>query len=540
MIQEFKVNEYLTLKLEKGKTNIYIQDKLFQQCRFLLINIPVEDINSYDEFKSIDEVAEYLNHSLEGREENISIPPEVEFWGHCSNLQAWFENGYDVRLLHSNLAFPLLRRLTEVEDSRAKLVFQEEICKRFTSFHPPTISYLTNEGFLRYLTEVQKEMLLRAWIEKEIENAVILLIGKDYLKHFGEQFLPLILENLDTYIKKREETYFRLTQELLLLFPELGIINEEEFIIRLLRGKKNLLQQIFEFRQPLLTNNSTNFLTTRENRTRLDVLEKLNLFLEELEKDGGFIKQKIKERVRDLFETLSIGNVFSLLKYKFYKLLSLSDFKEMMLSKKSPFLENFFNYLGHDDIMRFVDSSAVPSSLVYTYFDEEAQDILSQKMKQLPFGQRVKMINGLTKWVRTGTYTDHILRFSSKILKKIDIEGKFHRFRIVYYEQKDLEDILINPHKIVITDEKIFLRLTFPQSEIITYTHIKRGGFTRADLLGFIFNGYQQIYKNHKQSIGNDKISHHHLEDLFIYGIFYDVEVKEVRFYIGHTLTHFQ
>ncbi len=44
-MKEFKVNEYITLKLEGIKTNIYVKGQLFNQCKFLLLNIPIENSN---------------------------------------------------------------------------------------------------------------------------------------------------------------------------------------------------------------------------------------------------------------------------------------------------------------------------------------------------------------------------------------------------------------------------------------------------------------------------------------------------------------
>jgi len=35
----FKVNEFLILKLEKGKTNIYIKNRRFNQCKYLIFLI---------------------------------------------------------------------------------------------------------------------------------------------------------------------------------------------------------------------------------------------------------------------------------------------------------------------------------------------------------------------------------------------------------------------------------------------------------------------------------------------------------------------
>jgi len=81
------------------------------------------------------------------------IPPEVEFWGHCSNLQVWAENDYDTRLIHSNLAFPLLLKLSNAGDPVARKVFKEEIVKRFLSGHPSVMRFLFEEDYLNFLSD---------------------------------------------------------------------------------------------------------------------------------------------------------------------------------------------------------------------------------------------------------------------------------------------------------------------------------------------------------------------------------------------------
>ena len=150
----FKINDYLTLKLENGKTNIYIKGNLFQQCKSLLLNIPADNISSFDQIDSIDEIAEILNSSLEGSDKfKLEITPEVEFWGHCSNMQVWAEMNYDVRFIHSNLSFHLLKKLTEVGDIQAKRVFKAEVMKRFDNGNQFTQRYLFDEGLLRYLNK---------------------------------------------------------------------------------------------------------------------------------------------------------------------------------------------------------------------------------------------------------------------------------------------------------------------------------------------------------------------------------------------------
>ena len=109
ILSEFKINEFLTLKLQDYKTIIYVKGQEFIQCKHLLLNIPINEISSFDEIQSIDEASESLNDT---EIIDAKIPPMVEFWGHCSNLQVWAEYNYNTQLLHSNLAFPLLKKLT--------------------------------------------------------------------------------------------------------------------------------------------------------------------------------------------------------------------------------------------------------------------------------------------------------------------------------------------------------------------------------------------------------------------------------------------
>jgi uncharacterized membrane protein YvbJ len=147
---EFEINDFITLKLENSKTVIYIKGKKFIQCKYLLIEIPEENLEEYDDFLSIDDVSESLDHSFEKNINNFQLKPEIEFWGHSSNLQAWNENLYDTSLLHSNLAFPLLKKLTDVGDPIAKKVFKHEIAERLSKLSTNVAQYLIQENYLEY------------------------------------------------------------------------------------------------------------------------------------------------------------------------------------------------------------------------------------------------------------------------------------------------------------------------------------------------------------------------------------------------------
>ena len=44
----FKINEFITLKLENNSTNIYVKGVRFNQCKYLLLNISTKKIRKYE------------------------------------------------------------------------------------------------------------------------------------------------------------------------------------------------------------------------------------------------------------------------------------------------------------------------------------------------------------------------------------------------------------------------------------------------------------------------------------------------------------
>ena len=182
-MKEFKINEYITLKLEDNKTIIYVKDEEFMQCKALLLEIPTDKIKSLKNIESIDEVADRLDKALEFSDGGINdkIPPETEFWGHCSNLQTWFENNYDTRLLHKNLAFYLLKKLSEIGDPLAKKVFKDEIVKRISSGYIPVIKFLVETRHLDFFTNEEIKTLFQ---------------GYEFIKYNGK-IIPMVQDTLD-------------------------------------------------------------------------------------------------------------------------------------------------------------------------------------------------------------------------------------------------------------------------------------------------------------------------------------------------------
>ena len=162
----YVINAHLQLQLINDQTVIYVDGKEFMQCKYLLLNLDLTDLEEYDEITSIDEAAERLNHSHEN--DSSLLTPKEEFRGHCSNLQAWYEHEYDPRLLHSNLALPLLAKLSDGGDHQALIVLKEEIAKRLELKSMARIILLIEGGFLKYLSKAEINALNLTQFEKDL------------------------------------------------------------------------------------------------------------------------------------------------------------------------------------------------------------------------------------------------------------------------------------------------------------------------------------------------------------------------------------
>ncbi|MHA1641513.1 MAG: leucine-rich repeat domain-containing protein [Promethearchaeota archaeon] len=163
-------DEFNDVELETEITMIYVAGEPFIQCKFLLLEIPTQTMTPLDSMKSIDQIAQELDRSLEPSDEFTrvdKISPETEFWGHCSNLQAWYENDYNTSLLHSNISFPLLKELTEAGDLLARRVFKDEVARRYDTGVESVRTFLEKGGYLKFLTKEEFYSLIDSSSEYE-------------------------------------------------------------------------------------------------------------------------------------------------------------------------------------------------------------------------------------------------------------------------------------------------------------------------------------------------------------------------------------
>jgi hypothetical protein len=105
----FVVNEHLDVVWDTSeeRVQVLVDENPVLHCSFLVANVSASDST----VKSIDDLAERAGaHELENKDLRKMLSIEEGIQAHASNIQAWAEHGYDTRLLHSNIAFTLLKR----------------------------------------------------------------------------------------------------------------------------------------------------------------------------------------------------------------------------------------------------------------------------------------------------------------------------------------------------------------------------------------------------------------------------------------------
>lgn len=331
-MSEFRVNEHLSLRLEEGKTNVYVNNERFRQCKFLLLNIEVDEIKTFDEIRSIDEASEKLDNTLEANQEQSSseviIPPEVEFWGHCSNLQVWAENRYDTRLLHRNLAFPLLKKLTEVGDPLAKGVFKEEIAKRLSSGEQNVIGFLINGRYIPYLDETELEACFYS--------------------------MPNLFKELFEKLKNEKDLNKDLYEDNLYYF------------VKTLKEKEKLLEKVILDRRANLLRNLIMImsLTPVDGETIVLILE----LFKKLMRSSKEIQNIVKKEISYQFNNESPEVLLELMFDKLFRLLDNTSI--VTLFSNETFIGNLLSLI-EDDPKYIIDSLIEFFKIVYDDIDEE-------------------------------------------------------------------------------------------------------------------------------------------------------------------------
>lgn len=103
--------------------------------------------------------------------------------------------------------------------------------------------------------------------------------------------------------------------------------------------------------------------------------------------------------------------------------------------------------------------------------------------------------------------------------------------------------------KIIIKDENINIEFDYPLSNVVKFNFSKSGGFSIYDIIKYICSGYERIYREEEEEVGNPGhipgmfnrmasngpygIWGHDINDLFIEAIDYDKKKKLITLSIG-------
>ena len=189
-IEEFQINEFLSVKLEDDECVIYVNGKPFNQCSYILISVPKIDANI--DLDCIDQFAEH--YSTEHEKVKEIIDKRTELFAHASNLQAWYEHDYDTRILHSNLSFPLLKKLAAEGDLLARKVFKDEVVVRIASGYENVIIFLLKEDYLDIFSK-EEFLLLFEENKKYFPKSLWVWLIK-YLYKYDKILMCFLLQGL--------------------------------------------------------------------------------------------------------------------------------------------------------------------------------------------------------------------------------------------------------------------------------------------------------------------------------------------------------
>ncbi|TKJ18690.1 MAG: hypothetical protein CEE43_17405 [Promethearchaeota archaeon Loki_b32] len=466
-MKEFKVNKYLSLKLENNQTNIYVNNKRFNQCRRLLIDIPVSEMKSLEEITSIDELEEKIEKSEKSKKK---IPEDAEFWGHSSNLQVWTESNYDTRLLHRNIAFPLLRKLSDVGDPIAQKVFQEEIIKRLESNYRPVIKFLVLGRYLNYFDESQiKELYQRPTLN-------LLDIFLNCIDH------PHSIPYNDAFYKplrsiSEEQFYNRVLKWFQYRDPEIKIT-----LIRagFFEGFKDKYKKAF-IDDNLIETLLSGFKSSRfrhPNTTATRALQNLFEYLPDKYKDR--IIHDLPDRDFEAFIDLLNGGIFS----------------------KKPLLD-FVNENQKNNIMKILNEKLInwysQNALKKSIYSREKEHDAYILIQALGFASENLKSDVLT-WMKTIKFTDSLLLFQKGVLGVFDKDmvdsflldpdyNFFHKLtrhlekRDIYHLTKAFKNIInYIPEDLIVRLKHWFLKLPID----------KFSSFTRNGFLDFLSSDEKQ------------------------------------------------
>jgi len=412
-IKKFEINKHLRVVLTEYGIEVRFNNTKFFHCYHVPINFSVKKLTSLSEIQPFDEFQEVMKFEREIKEWRATpatifktnfkkVPNEDLFWVQCSNLQVWAENNYNSNLLPNRIAFPILKKLVELGDLKAKEVFEMEIVKRLESNHLPTINYLLEEGYLSYLSRSNAEKQLI----KLLNN-----LDTDEIKGFD---IDNMIKNLD-YLNSKTgivEIPNSFKPELYKVFQKGNIEKIVDFLFEVNEGHISLLKRnelddlIIKFNYSII------------NTAELDQIQSLLTYLMFIDYSDSEIYRGIVLRALEDKDNLE-DMIYYLIHNNNLKILTKEELESLNIKKLSFDSEDLYTLpdsLGNLKNLEVLDLSYAP------YLNNLPKSIL-----QL---QNLKTVE-LPRWGRSFKFPDWIdqLTWLESInfeISLFDVDAKFN------------------------------------------------------------------------------------------------------------------
>ncbi|MFX0083196.1 MAG: hypothetical protein ACFE94_15740 [Candidatus Hodarchaeota archaeon] len=158
IVKSNKVNDYISIKIITSSINQKIEEsesfKLSERGTKIIIfvkNKPIIVIPSRL-FPSLKTLNQGINELIDRYEYNQKIySMKTIFRRLISNLIIWSENNYNTQLIDHKIAFPLLKELRKVGETKFQIILQQEILKTYATSPFQVKEFLKCEGYLDFI-----------------------------------------------------------------------------------------------------------------------------------------------------------------------------------------------------------------------------------------------------------------------------------------------------------------------------------------------------------------------------------------------------
>jgi hypothetical protein len=145
------IREDITIKKRESKSEYFYEKGI--RIEININNEPIIRIPNTS-FPSFEKAIHEMNQSWSPQRIIVSDNKSIKVF-HClvQNLTTWCENNYDTKLLHYKIAFPLLRKLKEIGETKFQIIFQQEILWSYMERNLHVKNFLESERYLKLIGE---------------------------------------------------------------------------------------------------------------------------------------------------------------------------------------------------------------------------------------------------------------------------------------------------------------------------------------------------------------------------------------------------